>query len=158
MKILIVFLGLLLINISFLSYHSDLDRFEKMQVTLKAAAEEAAAGAALCQDEAQYGKGFLVIDRRGAEEYVEFVAGDVERRLPSSMEAQVDYEMEIFDDEKGYDGIETHGGMEAYPAVWVRLTVHSRDLFRLPFLEKTVTKRSAIYQWDTWKEGKGGLS
>ena len=158
MKILIVFLGLLLINISFLSYHSDLDRFEKMQVTLKAAAEEAAAGAALCQDEAQYGKGFLVIDRQGAEEYVEFVAGDVERRLPSSMEAQVDYEMEIFDDEKGYDGIETHGGMEAYPAVWVRLTVHSRDLFRLPFLEKTVTKRSAIYQWDTWKEGKSGLS
>lgn len=158
MKILIVFLGLLLINISFLSYHSDLDRFEKMQVTLKAAAEEAAAGAALCQDEAQYGKGFLVIDRRGAEEYVDFVAGDVERRLPPSMEAQVDYEMEIFDDEKGYDGIEAHGGMEAFPAVWVRLTVHSRDLFRLPFLEKTVTKRSAIYQWDTWKEGKSGLS
>ena len=42
MKVLIVFLGLLLINLSFLSYHSDIDRFEKLQINLKAAAEEAA--------------------------------------------------------------------------------------------------------------------
>ncbi len=150
MKVLIVFLGLLLINVSFLSFQSDMDRFEKLQITLKAAAEEAAAGAALCQDEAQYGKGFLVIDSDGAEEYISFVADDVERRLPVHMEAQVDYEMQIFDDEKGYDGMTERGVEKEYPAVWVRLTLCSRDLFRLPFLEKTVVRRSATYQWDTW--------
>ena len=151
MKVLIVFLGLLMINVSFLSYHSDMDRFEKMQITLKAAAEEAAAGAALCQEETQYGKGFLVIDEKGAEEYVSFVAKDVERKLPQSMEAKVDYEMEIYDDEKGYSRMEQHGIEEEVPAVWVRLTAHSKDLFRLPFLEKKVTRRSAVYQWNNWK-------
>ena len=151
MKVLIIFLGLLLINLSFLSYHSDIDRFEKLQINLKAAAEEAAAGASLCQDETQYGKGFLVIDGNCAEEYVAFVAEDVERRLPDRMEAEVKYEMKIFDDEKGYDGIEEYGVSESLPAVWVRMTVHSKDLFRLPLLEKTETKRSAVYQWNTWK-------
>ncbi|MBQ8589569.1 MAG: hypothetical protein IJ486_03850, partial [Firmicutes bacterium] len=151
MKVLIVFLALLLVNISFLSYHSDMDRYEKLQVNLKAAAEEAAAGAALCQEESQYGKGFLVIDRTGAEEYVAFMAEDMERRLPKAMEAEVEYELKIFDDEKGYDGLEVYGISETYPAVWVRMTVTSRDMFRLPFLEKTVTKRSAVYQWDTRK-------
>ena len=151
MKVLIVFLGLLLINVSFLSYHSDMDRYITLQTNLKAAAEEAAAGASLCQDEEQYGKGCLVIDPSGAEEYVAFVAKDMERRLPGFMEAQVEYEMKIFDDVKGYEGIENYGVDEAYPAVWVRLTVNSKDLFRLPFLEKSQTKRSAVYQWDTWK-------
>jgi len=158
MKVLIVFLGLLMINVSFLSYHSDMDRFEKMQITLKAAAEEAAAGAALCQEEEQYGKGLLVIDEKGAEDYISFVAKDVEHKLPKVMEAKVDYEMEIYDDEKGYRGMEERGIEEEFPAVWVRLTVHSRDLFRLPFLERTVTKRSAVYQWDTWKGKTGGIS
>ncbi|MBR2001309.1 MAG: hypothetical protein IJ994_03265 [Firmicutes bacterium] len=151
MKVLIVFLGLLLINLSFLSYHSDLDRYEKLQTQLKAAAEEAAAGASLCQDEAQYGKGYLVIDGTAAEEYVTFVTDHVEQALPEYMDAEVSYEMRIFDDEKGYDGIEEYGVSEPYPAVWVRMTADSKDLFRLPFLEKTRTKRSAIYQWDTWK-------
>ena len=41
MKVLIVFLGLLMINISFLSYHADMDRYVKLQTNLKAAAEEA---------------------------------------------------------------------------------------------------------------------
>lgn len=152
MKVLIVFLGLLMIHISFLSYHSDMDRFEKMQTALKAAAEEAAAGAALCQEEEQYGKGLLVIDKKEAEHYVSFVAKDIETKLPQTMEARVDYEMEIYDDETGYQGIKRRGIEEEFPAVWVRLTVKSRDLFRLPFLEKTVTKRSAVYQWNTWKE------
>ena len=150
MKILIVFLGLLLINISFLSYHSDMDRYVKLQTNLKAAAEEAAAGASLCQDEEQYGKGYLVIDALEAEEYVSFVAEDMERRLPEYMDADVLYEMKIFDDQKGYEGIESYGLEETLPAVWVCMTINSKDLFRLPFLEKRVTNRSAAYQWDTW--------
>lgn len=152
MKILIVFLGILLINVSFLAFDSDMDRYEKLQVVLKAAAEEAAAGAALCQDEAQYGKGFLVIDSRAAEEYAAFAAADVERRLPEPMGAKVNYEMKIFDDAKGYDGIENCGVSGESPAVWIRLTATGKDLFRLPFVSQTVTKRSAVYQWDTWKK------
>ncbi|MBQ6686794.1 MAG: hypothetical protein IJM99_11875 [Firmicutes bacterium] len=154
MKVLIVFLGLLLINISFLSYHSDMDRYVKLQTNLKAAAEEAAAGASLCQEEEQYGKGYLVIDEFGAEEYVTFIAEEVERSLPESMEADVTYEMKIFDDRKGYEDMEEYGLEEMYPAVWVRMTINSRDLFRLPFLEKTRSVRSAVYQWDTWKAEK----
>ncbi|MBQ2868122.1 MAG: hypothetical protein IJE87_07095, partial [Firmicutes bacterium] len=117
MKVLIVFLGLLLINISFLSYHSDMDRYVKLQTNLKAAAEEAAAGASLCQEEEQYGKGYLVIDEFGAEEYVTFIAEEVERSLPESMEADVTYEMKIFDDRKGYEDMEEYGLEEMYPAV-----------------------------------------
>lgn len=152
MKVLIVFLALLMINISFLSYHADMDRYVKLQTNLKAAAEEAAVGASLCQDEEQYGKGYLVIDENDAEEYISFVAEEIEGTLPDFIEADVRYEMKIFDDIKGYDGMEMYGLEDAYPSVWVKLVVDSKDLFRLPFLEKTQTNRSAIYQWDTWKD------
>lgn len=150
MKVLIVFLGLLLINVSFLAYQSDMDRYAKLQTNLKAAAEDAAAGASLCQDEVEYGKGYLVIDDIKAEEYVSFVAEDMKRRLPEYMEADVRYEMKIFDDSKGYEGAELYDLEKMLPAVWVRFTINSKDIFRLPFLEKTETNRSAVYQWDTW--------
>ena len=152
MKVLIVFLGLLLINVSFLAYQSDMDRYVKLQTNLKAAAEDAAAGASLCQDEAEYGKGYLVIDNFEAEEYVSFVAEDVKRKLPDYLEADVQYEMKIFDDSKGYEGAELYGLEKMLPAVWVRFTINSKDIFRLPFLEKTETHRSAVYQWDTWNK------
>ena len=154
MKVLIVFLGLLLINISFLAYQSDMDRYVKLQTNLKAAAEDAAAGASLCQDEEAYGKGYLVIDDAKAEEYVSFVAEDMKRRLPEYMGAEVRYEMKIFDDSKGYEGAELYDLEKMLPAVWVRFTINSKDIFRLPFLEKTETNRSAVYQWDTWNGEK----
>jgi len=50
MKVFIVFLGIFLINISFLSYQGDMGRYVRCQAFLKAVAEECAAGSALYYD------------------------------------------------------------------------------------------------------------
>lgn len=150
MKPFIVFLALLIVNVSFLSFHSDMTRYEKLQVYLKAAAEEAACGGALFQDEEAYGRGVLAIKENEAQNYVNFVMEQTESELQKSIAGKVEYEVEIFDDQRGYDRCEEYGLKPGTPAVRVSMLVTCRDLFRLPFLRVEQIRRSSVYQWQNF--------
>ena len=143
MKIFIVFLAMMLVLTSFIAFSADMDRYVKLQGHLKALAEECAAGAALFTDESRYAAGDMVIDQDSAEAYVDFLCGD-----------DIRPEMTIFDDEKGYSGLESYGLRKHKPTVAVTLVyTSSRDLFRLPFLEAHTVSRTATYQWEDGLEG-----
>lgn len=148
MKTFLVFLALMIVNVSFLSFHTDMTRYQKLQVYLKAAAEEGAAGGSLYQDGDAYRQGKLVIKKDDAEKYAALIMKKAEVELKKSIAGKVRFTVEIFDDEKGYAGCDQFGLSEGVPAVRLSLEVKCRDLFRLPFLAVTSVKRSAVYQWE----------
>ena len=159
MKTFVVFLALMLLNVSFLSFHTDMDRYQKLQVYLKAAAEEAAAGGALCRDEEAFGSGLLAVREDDARRYAAFIIEGAEKELQESIGGSAEWKVEIFDDEKGYGGCEKYGLTQGLPAVLVSVNIKCRDLFRLPFLSVTSVKRSAVYQWENrlgWLGNSGG--
>ncbi|MEG1930140.1 MAG: hypothetical protein RR131_03275 [Anaerovorax sp.] len=138
MKVLIVFMALLVINVSFMVYQSDMGRYERIQNFLKATAEECAAGAALYYDETYYGTGKLVFNYKSGEDYVVYLL----QNLGGNAQIQGDrivYELAYEDDLLGYT-------REAVPSVTVSLKVGVKDLFRLPFLSVTEVTRKAKYQ------------
>lgn len=148
---------MLLVNVSFLSFHSDMTRYQKLQVYLKAAAEEAACGSALFQDEEAYGRGILAIREQDADAYARFVMAQTDSELKKSIDGSVAYDLEIFDDERGYDGCTAYGLAPGMPAVRISMDVSCRDLFRLPFLRVERVRRSAVYQWQNLPHRAAGL-
>lgn len=147
MKIFIIFMGLLIVNVSFFSYQGDLGRYVRCQAFLKAAAEECAAGAALYYDEAAYSDGQFRFKYEEGLEYIEYILEGSREEMPLPQDSIVTYEAAFQDDYLGYgDGDGTGGGAGNIPSVTVKLTAVTRDLFRLPFLEVTEIKRAAKYE------------
>jgi hypothetical protein len=134
MKVFIVFLGILLINVSFLSYQGDMGRYTRCQAFLKAVAEECAAGAALYYDEPAYAEGQLRFYRDEGRKYIEYIIEESQKEMPLPTGSGISYEA-VFQDE----GVEI-------PSVTVELTAATEDLFRLPFLEIKEIKRAAKYE------------
>jgi hypothetical protein len=134
MKVFIVFLGIFLINVSFLSYQGDMGRYVRCQAFLKAVAEECAAGAALYYDEAAYSEGQLRFYSDEGRKYIEYIIEESKKEMPLPVCSGITYEA-VFQDE-GVD----------IPSVTVELTAETEDLFRLPFLEVTEIKRAAKYE------------
>ncbi|MDD2216394.1 MAG: hypothetical protein PHR60_06810 [Eubacteriales bacterium] len=133
MKVLIVFIGLLIVNVTFVIYQGDLGRYIHLQTFLKAAAEECAAGAALYYDEEAYGHGTMIINRGEAIRYTDYIVEKATRILDLEEGENLSYEMEI-------------DNLEKSPTVAVTLQLTTRDLFRLPFLKVEQVARSAKYQ------------
>ena len=145
---------MMLVLTSFLAFSSDMDRFVKLQGHLKALAEDCAAGAALFTDEERYAAGEMVIDPADAEALVVFLTEQGAQGDPPLRGGEISYSMQIFDDEKGYVGLENYGLRKRKPTVVVTLTYSSpRDLFRLPFLSAYTATRTATYQWEDGMEG-----
>jgi hypothetical protein len=134
MKVFIVFIGIFLINISFLSYQGDMGRYVRCQAFLKAVAEECAAGAALYYDEEAYSEGQLRFYSEEGRKYIEYILEESKKEMPLPPGSVIEYEA-AFQDE----------GAEI-PSVTVELTAVTEDLFRLPFLEITEIKRAARYE------------
>ena len=147
MKTFIVFLALLIVFTSFLSYTSDLDRYVKLQNHLKALAEECALGSSLFADEDEYSEGRLVIDEISAQEYTGFLTREAVLIMPPLEKGSLSAEVKIYDDAKGYEGAAEYGFISGLPGVVVTLTYTGPDMFRLPFLEITEVTRTAVYQW-----------
>jgi hypothetical protein len=148
MKVFIVFFAMLIINISFLSYNSDMDRYVKLQTHLKALAEESAAGASLFYDQEAYSKGSLYFDRESATEYVNFLVENAECHYPIFSEGYITSEEIFFDDMNGYAASQGYNVQKESPAVVVTLTYCGQDVFRLPFICVQNVSRTATYQWD----------
>ena len=148
MKVFIVFFAMLIINISFLSYNSDMDRYVKLQAHLKALAEESAAGASLFYDREAYSEGSIYFDTESASEYVEFIVENADAHYAIFSEGNITSEEVYFDDMSGYGSLQDYNVQKENPAVVVRLTYFGRDLFRLPFICVQTVSRTATYQWD----------
>ncbi len=142
MKIFLVFLALLTINVTFVVYESDLGRYILMQRTLKAMAEECAAGASLYYDVEEYSTGRYVFQYEESIEYVEYVLNQMQG--DAILLKNLSYEIAFEDDLQGYE-------REPIPSVLVGLTLNTKDLFRLPFFTVTEIKRISKYELPNYR-------
>lgn len=129
MKTFLMFLALFIINMSFVVYQGDLDRYVRLQIFLKATAEEAACGAALYYDEEAYGNGFMEINRAEGDKYLEELLFQAEEKLKLNGDFSLTGHMEVEDRE-----------------VVVTLELNCENLFRLPYLKRDKVLRSAKYE------------
>lgn len=140
MKVLIIFLGLLALDVCFMSYQGDIEKFVRQQAMLKFMAEECAASAATFLDTEKFAEGDIVFDyvegKRYTEEFIEFTKEKV------GWEGTVSFDLVYEDDLQGYQ----MENVEENPAVIAHLTLEAEDLFRLPFLTLTKMERSTRYQ------------
>lgn len=143
MKILIVFLGLLMVQAGFLVYHGDMGRYVRCQTELKALAEECAAGAALYFDREAYAKGRFVFVEQEGHRYVSFQMAQAKQRMSFPSSSLFTYEMTFQDDKHGY---ETRPDGKSYPAVTVILTADTGGLFTLPFFDVRQVARATKYE------------
>ncbi len=146
MKTFLTFLGLLMVCLSLLCFTSDMDRYAKLQLHMKALAEDCAAGCVLFTDEAEYAQGCIVFDEADARRYVNFLLEKAESSdlyLNGSLRA----ELRLFDDERGYEGLRAWRVKQDRPCGVVLLRWDGPDLFRLPFFSLTSARRTAVYEW-----------
>jgi len=130
MKTFLVFLAMVLVLVSFLTWASDLQRYMSVQSHLKALAEECAGGAALFTDPDAYAQGRLVINETAADQYVRFLIQNAESTPPlagMNIQAQLSF---------SGDG-----------TVVTLICTSPFDLFRLPYLSRYEVRRSASYRW-----------
>lgn len=146
MKTFLTFLGLLVVCLSLLCFTSDMDRYAKLQLHMKALAEECAAGSVLFTDDLAYSQGLVVFRESDARNYVEFMLSKAESE-PLYLKGSLSAELRLFDDEKGYDGLIAYHIRQIRPCSVVWLSWSGPDLFRLPFFSLTGAKRTAVYEW-----------
>ena len=153
MKIFIVFCGLLIVNLSFLSYQGDMGRYIQCQNYLKAAAEESAAGAALYYDETAYAEGEFHFRYEEGQKYIEYIIDESKTETPLLRDSKITYEVDFQDDFTGsQEGTsdntkgDIHDSAENIPSVTVSITAVTEDMFHLPFLKVTKIKRTAKYE------------
>lgn len=140
MKVLIVFLGLFVIQASFVSYQGDMTRYMVRQAELKFMAEECASGAAALWNQEAYGEGEIRFDYEAGRKY----ATDFVNYRIRDMEGVVDIRLNLtFDDD--YTGYQP-GSPSGVPAVTATLVLECEDLFRLPFLTVTSLQRQSRYE------------
>lgn len=140
MKVFIIFIGLLILNVTFITYHGDLNHYIQLQTFLKATAEECAAGASLYYDEDAYSRGMMVINQTEANKYVNDLVERASQILSLEDTEGLSYEMKIADDSSG----DLEQGMPPNVVVTLRLT--TADLFRLSFIKIEQVVRSAKYE------------
>lgn len=140
MKVLIVFLGLFVIQASFVSYQGDMTRYMARQAELKFMAEECASGAAALWNQEAYGEGEIRFDYEAGRKY----ATDFVNYRIRDMEGVADIRLNLtFDDD--YTGYQP-GSPSGVPAVTATLVLECEDLFRLPFLTVTSLQRQSRYE------------
>ena len=146
MKTFLTFLGLLVVCLSLLCFTSDMDRYAKLQLHMKALAEECAAGSVLFTDDEAYSQGQVVFREEDAEKYVDFMLRQAQGDA-LYLKGRLSAEIRLFDDEKGYDGLIAYHVRQIRPCSVVRLYWQGPDLFRLPFFRLTDATRTAVYEW-----------
>ena len=148
MKVFFTFLALLTVCLSLICFTADMDRYEQLQLHLKAVAEECAGGSVLFTDPEYYAGGLVVFREDYARDYVDFLLDEARESYASFRNGNISAEIILFDDEKGYSGINEYGIKQQKPCGVVTLTWTGTDIFRLPFLEMTCVSRTAVYEWE----------
>lgn len=148
MKTLIIFLGMLMMCISGLIYQADANWYTHDVVMLKQMADEAACQAALCIDEEAYGEGEYCFRYDESERYAREYILSAQEMLKAELIGDVRYEISFEDDRRGY----LPANEKQNPAVFVRLTADTQDMFRLPGLSKI--NLSAYSRYETMLLGQ----
>lgn len=140
MKVFIVFISLLVINVSFLSYQGDMNKFVRQQATLKYIAEECAATAATIVSAEEYANGRIVFDYESGNVYAEnFAIYTLENwGIKGSIKCTLEFE----DEDMGY----SLENVNNKPAVTATVKLDTEDIFRLPILSLNSITRKARYQ------------
>ena len=146
MKTFLTFPGRPVVCLSLLCFTSDMDRYAKLQLHMKALAEECAAGSVLFTDDEAYSQGQVVFREEDAEKYVDFMLRQAQGDA-LYLKGRLSAEIRLFDDEKGYDGLIAYHVRQIRPCSVVRLYWQGPDLFRLPFFRLTDATRTAVYEW-----------
>lgn len=142
MKVFIVFLSLLIVNVSALVFQGDLGCYMHEQLLLKEAAEECAAGAALLIDEEEYSYGRIIFDYQAGEKYAQEYLEYIKRNSKVISKGKISCKLTFEDDGKGY----SDSNIENIPSISSEIVVKSEDIFRLPFIEVTRLERSTRYE------------
>lgn len=140
MKIFIVFIGLLIINVCYLSYQGDIENFVRKQAFLKFTAEECSAGAATLLDEEEYAEGKIVFSYEEGRDYAEKYIEDVKEK--NNFNGKLSCILTFEDDETGYKS----NNPDCIPAVNATVKFETEDIFRLPMITLTKIERSARYE------------
>lgn len=147
MKVFITYLALLVLCLSLICFASDMERYQKMQLHLKACAEECAAGSVLFTDGEAYSRGKVVIKEADAEKYVSYMTLDMTQSYRDFRNGTLTADIQLFDDEKGYEGLEAYGVTGTNPSCVVTLTWQGEDIMRMPYFEIREVTRRAVYEW-----------
>jgi hypothetical protein len=142
MKVFIVFLSLLIVNVSALVFQGDLGNYMHEQLLLKEAAEECAAGAAILIDEEEYSYGRITFDYQAGEKYAEEYLEYIKRNSRVMSKGEISCELTFEDDNKGYSTM----NIKHIPSITSEIVVKTNDVFRVPFIEVTRLERSARYE------------
>ncbi len=166
MKIVIVFMAILLLNISFLTYQGDMGRYLRAQNTVKAISEECGAGAALFFQASKFAEGYLISETEEAQKYIAYILSNSQPFIELANKGDVYCQVTYFDDSllsktymngsvtriipftfpHNYSDDQGHDIIVKEPSVIVSITLKTKDLFRLPFLSVTEISRSAMYE------------
>lgn len=138
MKVYIVFLGLLIVHVNFMSYNQDLGRYIMLQNFAKVISEECAAQAALLLDEEEFYKDHIIFSKEEA---------DSERVLKTSCNRLgiiegYTLDLKYEDDSSSYD-IENE---DRNPRVTATISIDVSSLFNTAFFEDAIITRSSCYE------------
>lgn len=133
MKVFITFLGIVILNMTVICYHSDLANYIKLSNYLKQVAIECAAGSSQYYDEEAYSIGKMVINEEEAVKYVDYIVGLASERVCLKEGSDLTWEM-IIDNEN------------ENPNVTVKLTLEMDDLFRLKLIDVSKITASSKYE------------
>ncbi|NMA93948.1 MAG: hypothetical protein GX975_04715 [Clostridiales bacterium] len=147
MKLFITFLGLLIVCLSLLCFSSDIDRYAKLQMHMKALAEDCAAGSMLFTNAEEYAAGRIVINEDDAARYVDFLLSRASGSYELLREGRLEAEIRLFDERKGYEGSDVFGIEKECPSCVITINWEGPDIFRLPFFELRTASRTAVYEW-----------
>lgn len=140
MKVFIIFLGMLIINMSFLSYQGDMGRYIRCQAFLKAVAEECAAGAAIYYNESAYSDGWFQFSYEEGQKHIDFIIDKSKKEMNLPDNSILTHEVFFEDDALGYESD------NEIPSVTVVITAETEDLFSLPFINVTQVERASKYE------------
>src|SRR5665648_885905 len=101
MKIFIVFIGLLVINVSYLSYQGDMENFVRKQAFLKFTAEECSAGAATLIVEEEYAGEIKVFNDEALPKYADHHRKDITDN--TTLKVTLSHTLPFDDDNHGYN-------------------------------------------------------
>ena len=133
MKVFMVFLALMIVNLSFFVFTADFNNYSYLCNDLKILAEECACTAAQAVDEYSYALGEPRINEDLALEYAQHTLDSCTSVMPRLRNGTTD-----ITELTANDG-----------AVSVSLCYTSQaDFFRLPFLQKYTAVRTAVYEWE----------
>jgi hypothetical protein len=146
MKTLTVFIGLAMMFTATVCFQSDAGRYARAQTYLKALAEECAAAAALFYDEEAYAEGWMVFNAREGGACISHILENTPPPPDFTPAGPFSYEVEFYDDDRGYARPAVGFAPTSAPSVAVRISVATEDIFRLPFITVESLEREAMYE------------